>query len=99
MSSNNIGWNHIILEGYCMRKLSTKKDKYIYEIVDLEKFKTQKIPNKEYDSNYKTPKKPKFCEDRICQVCFFKNCPHLATADLDEKEYNKIKRKINEVYK
>jgi len=97
MSSNDIGWNHIILEGFCMRKLSTKKDKYMYELVDG--FKTKKILNVEYDPKYRTPKKPKFCEDRICQVCFFKDCPHLATADLGEKEYKEIMKKINEVYK
>ena len=99
MNSNDIGWSHIILEGYCMRKLSTKKDKYMYEIVDSKDLRTKKVKNEEYDPNYKTPKKPKFCKDRICQVCFFEECPHLATSDLDEKEYNKIMKKINEVYK
>jgi hypothetical protein len=92
-------WNHIILEGYCTRKFSTKGDKYLYKIVDTKELKTEKIENKEYDPNYRTPRKPSYCKDRICETCFFKNCPHLAVGDLPDKEYKKIMIFIGKMYK
>ena len=57
----SIGWSHIILEGFCFRKLGNTKSKYLYKVVDNDTFKTEKIPNPHYDPNYKTPKKPKYC--------------------------------------
>jgi len=81
-------WNHLIFEGYCSRKWSIKKNKYMYQIIDTkEPFKTKKIPNPKYDKNYKTPRKPRYCQNRICFICWEKNCPHLAMCPVNEKEY------------
>jgi len=92
-----MGWNHIILEGFCCRKLSDKKDKYIYQMKSGEKLK--KVPNPNYDSQYKIPKKPKFCRDRVGQICYFESCPHLGTGDLPKDDYQKIMKFINTLYK
>jgi hypothetical protein len=97
MNSNDIGWNHIIIEGYCFRTTSIKKGKYCYEL--LEGGKTKKIPNKDYDPKYKTPKKPKFCKDKICQDCYFNDCPHLGTSEVPDEDYKMIMKAIEKVYK
>ena len=83
-----MNWNHLIFEGYCTRKWSLKKDKYIYQVIDTkEPFKTKKVPNPKYDKNYKTPRKPQYCQNRICFACWEHNCPHLAMSPVDEKTY------------
>lgn len=82
-----IGWSHIILEGFCMRKTSPKKDKYLYRGVSLDPLKTERIPNREYDLNYKTPRKPKFCKNRICFTCLEKSCKYLAFCDAEKEDY------------
>lgn len=92
-------WNHIILEGYCTRKFSTKGDKYLYKLINTKELKTEKIENPEYDPNYKTPRKPRYCEDKICQTCYFKECPYLGTCDLPKNEYKKIMLFIDKMYK
>ena len=91
-------WNHIVLEGFCTRKLSIKKDKYHYRLIDTKTLKTVKIDNKDYDPDYKTPKKPSYCKNRINQDCFFKNCPYLGIGEPPEKELKIIMRKICEIY-
>jgi len=93
------GWNHIVFEGYCMRHVSCKKDKYNYKIIDTETFKTEKVDNPYYDPEYKVPKKPKYCKKRVCYTCFQNDCPHLGIAEPPKKEYKKIMKKINELYK
>jgi hypothetical protein len=104
MSSNDIGWNHIILEGFCCRTYSCKKGKYIYKFdvngnIDSLSLQKNKVLNPCYDPKYKTPRKPKYCKNHICQDCYFKNCPHLGIGEVEEKDYKKIMKKINEVYK
>jgi len=101
MSSNDIGWNHIILEGFCCREYNCKKGKYVYEfyIDDKKELRTKKVKNSCYDPKYKTPRKPKYCKDRINQDCYFKKCPHLGIGEVEETDYKKIMKKINEVYK
>lgn len=96
---NMCAWNHIILEGFCTRTYSSEKNKYVYKLVDLGEWKTEKIPNPEYNKEYKTPRKPKYCKDKICQACYFKSCPHLAIGEVPIGDYKKIMKKINEVYK
>ena len=90
-------WNYIIIEGFCGREISCKKDKYFHEIIDGNIDKTKKIKNPFYNPKYRTPKKPKYCEDRICQNCYFNDCPHLLRGPLPEKDYKKIMKAINGV--
>jgi len=92
------GWNHIILEGFCMRKLSCAKHKYHYEVTDFDTLKTKRVPNKCYDPNYKTPRKPNYCQNIVCQVCYFKSCPHLGIGEPDDEDYDRIMRFIGEMY-
>lgn len=87
-------WTHIILEAYCARKWSTKKSKYHYRWLgddSIEKFK--KIENKDYDPNYRTPKKPSYCENIPNYVCLEKNCPHLAYTNAEESDYKFLYKK------
>jgi len=84
---SSMGWNHIILEGFCFRKLNNKKNKYNYRVVSTEPFKTEKIKNPKYDSNYKVPKKPKYCKNKICNDCWENDCPYLATATVPDEDY------------
>jgi hypothetical protein len=80
-------WTHIILEGYCMRKISEKKGKHIYKCIDTKKMKFEKEPNPNYDPNYKTPKKPKYCINIPIYTCLEKDCPHFAYTNALEKDY------------
>ena len=80
-------WTHIILEAYCARKWSEKKDKYRHRVIDLDKLKTRRIPNPDYNHNYKTPKKPVYCPNLPQYLCLKKNCPHLAYADALKQDY------------
>ena len=70
----------------------------MYKLIDSKELKTEKIINKEYDPNYHIPKKPRYCKDRICQVCFFKNCPHLGVGEVPEDDYKKIMKCIGKIY-
>ena len=80
-------WTHIILEAYCARKLSDKKDKYHHEVIDSKKFKTKKVPNPYYDPNYKTPRKPRYCPGIPQYACLEKECPHLAYTNAEKPDY------------
>lgn len=80
-------WIHIILEGYCTRKYSTKKDKYVYECTNPKKMELKKIPNKDYDPNYRTPKKPSYCIDVPRFICLEKNCKHFGYCDAELEDY------------
>jgi hypothetical protein len=78
----SMGWNHIILEGFCARKWDYQKkcdpNMYGWEgNEDPEKRGT--FPNPDYDPDAKVPERPEFCEKRICYTCYEKECPHLAT--------------------
>jgi len=75
------GWNHIIVEGFCMRTTSPKKDKYVYELVSMEPYKTKKIKNPSYDPKYKIPKRPTYCKNKVIDICLMNECPHLAIGD------------------
>ena len=87
MSKNTMCWTHIILEAYCARKWSDKKDKYLYELIGKGKFKTKKVANPHYDPDYRTPKKPSYCPNVPQYICLEKNCPHLAYTNAVEKDY------------
>jgi len=83
-------WTHIIIEGYCSRKLSCKKDKYVYT---WEKGKlSQKIKNSRYDPKYKTPKKPKYCKDIPNYLCLENHCPHFGYTDAEKRVYLHLNR-------
>jgi hypothetical protein len=88
-----MSWTHIILEAYCCRKSNIKKDKYVYEVVDLKNFKTKKKPNTQYDANYKTPKKPKYCLNIPQFVCLENNCPYFAYSDAEKEDYLFLNKK------
>ena len=53
-------WSHVIIEVYCARTWSTKKGKYLFEVIDLKKGEFKKKLNPSFDPNYATPKKPSF---------------------------------------
>lgn len=93
-------WTHVIIEGYCARTWSTKKDKFVYKVINTKELKTEKIKNPEYDSKYRTPKKPCYCPHIPQYICLEKNCPHFAYANSLEKDYlwmnKKYTRKISE---
>jgi len=93
------GWSHIILEGFCTRHLSEEKDKYVHEIVSIEPFKTIKKKNPKYDPKYRTPRKPKYCINAVCNICWEKECPYLGLSIPDEEDYENIMSKIAELYK
>ena len=84
---------NIILEAYCFRTLSDKKHKYVYELVDGENFKTRKIPNPNYDPNFKTPRKPTYCPEKPQYICLEKDCPHLAYCDAEKEDYLFLNKK------
>lgn len=80
-------WAHIILEAHCTRKLTLKKDKYVYEPVDLKTAKFKKKPNPYYNPAYKIPKKPSYCPELPQYKCLEKNCPHFAYTNAEKKDY------------
>jgi hypothetical protein len=53
-------WSHIIIEAYCAREWSNKKDKFVFEAIDLKKANFKKKKNSHFDPKYKVPKKPSF---------------------------------------
>ena len=84
-----MNWTHIIIEAYCGRKWSSCKSKYHYRVIDTSKdiLKTKKVPNPNYDPEYKTPRKPRYCKDEVCYTCLEKNCPHLAFCNAEKDDY------------
>lgn len=92
-------WTHIIIEGYCVRTWSTKKDKFIYKVISAKEFKTEKIKNPEYDSKYKIPKKPHYCPSRLRYICLEKDCPHFAYTDALEEDYFWMNKKYTNTKK
>ena len=80
-------WTHVILEGYCTRTLSSKKDKFIYKVTDVKKFKTEKENNPEYDSKYRMPKKPKYCPNIPQYICLENDCSHFGYTDAEKEDY------------
>ena len=93
-----MNWNHIILEGFCTRKLTCEKQKYFYELISTTPWKTKKIENKCYNPNYKTPRKPRYCKNRVSNHCWEKDCPHLGLSTVDEDEYKFFLKKFDEEY-
>lgn len=79
-------WNHIILEAFCARKWSCKKDEYYHKLEGDGSF--TKIKNKGFDSKYRTPRKPSYCKNVPQYVCLEKDCPHLAYANVDKEDYD-----------
>lgn len=88
------GWSHTILEVYCGRTWSTKKDKYLYKMLPNKKWK--RVPNDDYDPKYKVPAKPDYCVDRPCFVCLDMACPHLAYCEADEEDYKLFLKRWDE---
>ena len=80
-------WTTIIIEAHCCRKTSCKKHKYNYIIISFDPLKTKKTLNKEYDPEYKTPRKPKYCPDKPQYICLEKGCRHFYFNDADKEEY------------
>ena len=70
-----------------MRKVSDKKGKYIYEVIDFKNFQTKQKPNSNYDPNYKTPRKPNYCINIPNYTCLEKDCPHFAYTNALEEDY------------
>ena len=80
-------WDHLIFEGYCTRKYTTKKHKYNQEIISFDPLKTKKILNPDYDPKYRSPRKPSYCKNKVCYTCWEKNCPHLGMSPVDEETH------------
>ncbi|HJX05274.1 MAG TPA: hypothetical protein VJ461_01030 [Candidatus Nanoarchaeia archaeon] len=83
---------HIILEAFCMRTVSMKKPKYLEEVVDASRLKTNKVPNPHHDPKYRTPKKPYYCPDTPHYICLDKSCPHLTYINAEKKNYNLLNK-------
>ena len=87
-------WNHIILEGYCMFEVYSKKKHTLYELKDIEKLKFGK-KKVEINKAYIPPKeRPSWCikqnKKRIPQFrCMFLSkkgrCPFLKCFFLEKK--------------
>jgi hypothetical protein len=94
-------WNHVIIEGYCMRGLSCERYKYNYRVIDMEHFPWQyeKVENPCYNPKYRVPKRPKYCKKKICYICLENGCPHFGYSDCEEDELEKIMEFIDEMYK
>ena len=75
-------WNHLIFEGYCDRKWSLKGSKHFVALDSNEK-----IPNKAYDPKYKTPRKPAYCKNVICHICWEKHCKFLSMLHVDDETF------------
>ena len=88
-----MNWSHVIIEVYCARTWSSKKDKYHYKAIDLKKAKFEKELNPSYDPNYRIPKKPSYCPNSPKYICLEKNCPHLAYTDALEEDYKTLFKK------
>ena len=94
----DIGWRHILLEGFCLRS-NLKPGKYVYEVISTNPFKTIKKPSPYYDKDkkYKTPKKPKYCKNKVCYDCFGNDCPYLGIAEPSKDEDIKIMKMIDKM--
>lgn len=94
-----MGWNHIILEGFCGKnwEYGSKQGKWIYEFnADKEPREWKKSPNPNYDPEVEKPEWPDYCKKHICYICYEKDCPHLATAKGRTKDvikYAKMQKK------
>ena len=74
-----MGWNHIILEGFCAKNWSNKSNKWVYGWAGNKNPENRgKQPNPDYDPSYVIPEFPDFCKNRVCYTCYEKDCPHLA---------------------
>jgi len=82
-----MNWGHLVFEAYCCRKMTIKKDKYFYKVINGDFNKTEKVLNSNYDPKYRTPQKPKYCKDKVCYTCWENNCPHLATVPVGKEEH------------
>jgi len=79
-----MGWNHIILEGYCARKWDyhKKHSPHIYGWDGNENPEDRgEKPNPDYDPDVKVPPRPKFCKKRICYKCYENDCEFLAIGE------------------
>jgi len=91
-------WNHIVIEGFCLRGLSEKRHKYNYKVIDSKEFKTERIDNPHYDPNYKMPRRPSYCKRKICYTCLVNNCPHFGYSECEKDEEEEIMRFIADMY-
>lgn len=83
MSDNKPGWDYIVLEGFCFRCSSDEKHKYVYEVESTNPWRTKQMPNPNFNPNYKTPRKPRYCKNKISNICYENECPHLGLATAD----------------
>jgi hypothetical protein len=77
----SMGWNHIILEGFCAKNwdYNGKSSKWIYGWEGNKNPEDRgKKPNPDYDPDIKKPEWPDFCKKHICYTCYEKDCPNLA---------------------
>ena len=76
-----MGWNHIILEGFCAKNwdYNNKHGKWVYGWEGNENPENRgKLPNPHYDPEAKKPEWPDFCKKHICYTCYKKDCQYLA---------------------
>ena len=52
-----------------------------------------KIKNDDYDPNFRTPRKPSYCENIPNYTCFEKDCPHFTCADAEPADYKFLDKK------
>jgi hypothetical protein len=89
-------WNHILVEGFCAKDwdYNQRHSKYHYAW-DPEKDggnfldNARKVPNEKYDPKAKKPRRPKYCQKRVCIECI--KCKHLAYCDVDDDFLHRFK--------
>jgi hypothetical protein len=84
-----MGWNHIILEGFCGKNFeyNDKHSKWVYGWEGNEKPEDRgKHPNPHYDPNVKKPEWPEFCVKHICYTCYEKDCEYLMAGEGRRKD-------------
>jgi len=95
-------WDHIVIEGFCLRGLSCNKDEYHYKVVDFgddnTDWKTERIKNPCYDPDYKEPEIPEYCKNKVCYTCLVNNCPHFGYSECEEDEEEEIMGFIYDMY-
>lgn len=96
-------WTHIILEGYCLFDISTKKKHVSYRVIDIKTLKTDKKKIIRKNENYIPPsERPNWCikqnKKRIPQfrcLCYGKDkrCPFFAMTNADKPDYKFLAKK------
>ena len=100
------GWNHILIEGYCMVNMEyfRKCSKWLstFDInKDIDDW--EKTPNPDYDPNIKPNEKPSWCSGHVGISCLesdkpHKACPYLAHCEVEDDLKERFQEAVREIY-